>query len=404
MHRLALLAFAFVPLLSAEPPRRPFPQHMRYAPGTIKPGGFSQAQQDADVIKAYQDWKAAYLVLAGDQYRIAFGKKNPNKARTVSEGQGYGMVITALMAGSEAQAQTIFDGLWKFARAHPSSGDARLMAWQVPTAKGDKPDSAFDGDADIAYALLLADRQWGGTGTIPYKEEAMRLIEAIKASTIGPNSKLPLLGDWVKGSTSYNEWQTRSSDFVYGNFRAFGRATGDATWAQVVTATQSVVTSLQASASPATGLLPDFIVAQSKAPFVPKPAPPKFLEDTKDGAFNYNACRDPWRIATDALLNNDAVSLAQARKMSAWIAKATGGDPGKLRAGYKLDGRPLSGSDYFTTAFAAPFGVAAMTDATQQAWLDKLYARLRTAREDYFEDSINLLCLLVMTGNFWDPG
>ena len=191
---------------------------------------------------------------------------------------------------------------------------------------------------------------------------------------------------------------------MYGHFRAFGHAAGDSTWDQVITATQAAVTSLQASFSPATGLLPDFIVAQSMNPFVPKPAPPKFLEDAKDGAFNYNACRAPWRIATDALLNNDATSMAQSRKMSAWIAKATGGDPGKLRAGYQLNGKPLSGSHYFTTAFVAPLGVAAMTDPRQQAWLDKLYASVRTAREDYFEDSINLLCLLVMTGNFWNPG
>ncbi|MDB6073611.1 MAG: hypothetical protein JWO89_1251, partial [Verrucomicrobiaceae bacterium] len=324
------------------------------------------------------------------------------KSQTVSEGQGYGMVILAMMAGADAQAQIIFDGLWRFVRANPSSGDARLMAWQIPTAKGDSPDSAFDGDADIAYALLLADKQWGSTGPILYKEESMKMIAGIKAATIGPTSKLPFLGDWVKNS-SHTEWETRSSDFMYGHFKAYGRATNDAVWPQVVTATQSAATSLQATFSPITGLLPDFIVAKTLNPFTPKPAPPKFLEDATDGDFYYNACRDPWRIGTDALINNDATSLAQARKLSAWIATATGGDPNKLRAGYKLSGTPVSGSDYFTTAFVAPFGVAAMTDGTQQAWLNKIYASVRTAREDYFEDSINLQCLLVMTGNFWDP-
>ena len=394
-----------LPAIAQTAPRHPFPQHLTYAAGTIRPTNYTQAQQDTDVRNAYTAWKASYLTAVTAtpaQYRIAFGKAGPNHAKTVSEGQGYGMVIAALMAGADTQAQSVFDGLWRFVRAHPSSGDARLMAWEVPTAKGDDPDSAFDGDADIAYSLLLADKQWGSAGTINYKAEALKVIAGIKASTIGPASKLPLLGDWVKGS-SYTEWQTRSSDFMTGHFRAYERATGDTTWAQVITATQSTTASLQTTFSPGTGLLPDFIVAGSMNPFIPKPAPAKFLEDVTDGSFYYNACRDPWRIGTDALLNNNAVALTQVRKMSAWIATATGGNPARLRAGYKLTGIPLSGSDYFTVAFVAPFGVAAMTNPTQQAWLNKIYASVRAAREDYFEDSINLQCLLVMTGNFWDP-
>ncbi len=402
---LALALVLSLNVAAQTAPRHPFPQHVTYAPGTIKPTNFTQAQQDTDVRNAYAAWKGNF-VLAVDatplQQRIAFGKANPNRAKTVSEGQGYGMVITVLMAGHDAQAQVVFDGLWHFVRANPSSGDNRLMAWEIPTAQGDTPDSAFDGDADIAYALLLADKQWGSAGAINYKAEALKVIAGMKAATIGATSKLPLLGDWVKDS-SYTEWQTRSSDFMYGHFRAYGRATGDATWSLVVKATQSAATSLQAAFSPTTGLLPDFIVAKSMKPFVPKPAPANFLEDANDGAFYYNACRDPWRMATDALLNNDAVSLTQVRKMSAWIARTTAGDPRKLRAGYKLTGTAVSGSNYFTTAFVAPFGVAAMTNASQQAWLNRVYASVRLARGDYYEDSINLLCLLTMTGNFWDP-
>ena len=402
---LALVLMFVANAQSQSVPSRPFPQHAKYAPGTIKPTNDTQAQQDTDVRKAYAKWKTSFVfpvTATPAQYRIAFGKAKPNRTKTVSEGQGYGMVIVALMAGEDKQAQSVFDGLWRFVRAHPSSGDSRLMAWEIPTAKGDSPDSAFDGDADIAYALLLADKQWGSTGGINYHMEALNLIAAIKASTIGPNSHLPLLGDWVKGS-DHTEWQTRSSDFMYGHFRTFGRLTKDIAWTQVVTATQEAAASLQSVFSPKTGLLPDFIVAKTMNPFVPQPAPPKFLEEVTDGAYAYNACRDPWRIGTDALINNDAESMAQARKISSWIASVTGGDPSKIRAGYQLSGAPTKGSDYFTTAFVAPFGVAAMTQPSQQIWLNKIYAAIRSQSEDYFEDSINLLCLLVMTGNFWDP-
>ena len=39
--------------------------------------------------------------------------------------------------------------------------------------------SATDGDLDIAYALLLADVQWGSIGEINYRGEAERTLEAI---------------------------------------------------------------------------------------------------------------------------------------------------------------------------------------------------------------------------------
>jgi hypothetical protein len=103
------------------------------------------------------------------------------------------------------------------------------------------------------------------------------------------------------------------------------------------------------------------------------------------------------------MVNGDPVSLKLAGKISAWIEKAAGGDPKKIRAGYLLDGTPIKGSNYFTSVFVAPFGVAAMCSPSQQKWLDDIYAAVRTAREDYFEDSVALLCLLAMTGNFWDP-
>lgn len=390
-------------------PQVPFPAHSAYPGAAIRVSNFSQAQQDSDVRAAYDDWKASYVIQLTTtpvQYRIAFGKRNPNQSKTVSEGQGYGMVITALMAGYDPQAKEIFDGLWAFSRAHPSVVDARLMAWQVPTAKGDDADSAFDGDADIAYALLLADRQWGSGGTVEYMARAREVIAGIKASTIGTQSHLPLLGDWVgasRNSGKYTQWQTRSSDWMPGHFRSWGRATGDDSWSVVVTTIQDAGTKLQTDSSPTTGLLSDFIVSNIRSPFTPKPAGANFLEDKNDGNFYYNACRDPWRIGTDAILNNDATSLAQSRKLSTWIEKATGGNPRKIRAGYKLDGTPVTGSNYFTSVFVAPLGVAAMTSASQQKWLNGIYSAVRGARENYYEDSVTLLCLIVMSGNFWDP-
>jgi endo-1,4-beta-D-glucanase Y len=388
-------------------PQRPFPQHLVYAPGTIRPNHRTRAQQDDDVRAAYDHWKASYLVVAegtapdgGALYRVTVGTTNAD--RTVSEGQGYGMMIVAIMAGYDPHAQTIFDGLWQFSRAYPSNIDNRLMGWQVPVDP-DSNDSAFDGDSDIAYALLLADKQWGGDGTINYRAEAERVIDGILESTIGPTSRLPMLGDWVDpNGTLYNQYTPRSSDFMPGHFRAFGRATGNSVWTEVINASQTTISSIQSNFSPATGLLPDFIVPVSSTDHTPKPAPAGFLEGPHDGNYYYNAVRAPWRIGTDALLNNDAVSLAQTRKIANWAQVATSGVPTNIKPGYMLNGTPIPPGDYFTTLFAATLGVAAMTELSQQQFLNDIYDAVYNTYEDYYEDSVTLLCLLVMTGNYWD--
>jgi endo-1,4-beta-D-glucanase Y len=309
------------------------------------------------------------------------------------------MLIVPLMAGYDPDAQIIYDGLFEFVKAHPSEIDPRLMDWNIPEPEGNA--SAFDGDADIAYGLLLADAQWGSDGKINYKVEAEKTIGGILESTIGKESRLPMLGDWVNvGEPQYNQYTPRSSDFMLVNFRAYGKATNDPVWNDVVLQSQKVMLEIQNKYSRETGLLPDFIGRNDQG-FTP--APPNFLEAETDGDYNYNAGRVPWRVGMDAVLSGDETSRAIALKISHWIEFSTQGDPMNIRSGYKLNGVPLPDSDYFTTFFISPMGVAAMSDPAQQEWLNAVYDSVYGQKIDYYEDSVNLLCMLVMTGNFWTP-
>ncbi|MCE9647167.1 MAG: beta-glucanase [Chloroflexi bacterium] len=391
--------------VSPQPIARPFPQHAQYISNSILPNHRSQAELDDDVRTFYEYWKSEYLIqdgMTGDGrllYRVAFGKNKDAQKTTVSEGQGYGMLILPVMAGYDPDAQTIFDGLFAFARAHPSEVDSRLMDWNVPNPEGN--DSAFDGDADIAFGLLLADAQWGSDGRVNYRAEAEKMISGILESTIGPASHLPMLGDWVDANGGdYNQFTPRSSDFMLLNFRAFAQATGNPAWDDVIRQSQAVIAAIQKEHSPETGLLPDFIVVRDG---VPQPAQSNFLENVTDGAYNYNAGRDPWRLGLDALIHDDPDSRASTLRISHWIQNSAGNDPMNIRAGYALDGTPLPNSDYFSTFFIAPMGVAAMNDPAQQQWLNAIYDSVRTTHEDYYEDSVTLLCLMAMSGNFWVP-
>lgn len=409
--QIALCLSTLAPGALAAPPQLPFPQHRPYAAAALSPSHRTRDQLEADVRAAYDRWKSHYLRQMGTEadgqprYRVLL-HATP-QAETVSEGQGYGMMIVAFLAGHDPQAQTIFDGLWEFARDHRSDIDPHLMDWHVPASEASEADdnSAFDGDADIAFALLLADRQWGSGGRIDYRQEAETLMAAILASTIGAESRYPLLGDWVvpDGEPPYSQFTPRSSDFMPDHFRAFHRASGNPAWLEVLAAIQAATSAVQSRFAPLSGLLPDFLVPTSPSDLRLKPAPPNFLEAPTDGAYSYNAGRVPWRLGTDALVHGDLTSAAQVRKIAQWIAGAAGGDPHAIQPGYELSGAPVAGDSFFSTFFAAPFGVAAMLEPGQQAWLNAVYDAVRGETQGYYEDSVTLLCLLVMAGNWWDP-
>lgn len=351
------------------------------------------AKMDTAVYDYFQVYKKRYIISEQrNQYRVATDKTDTR--RTVSEGQGYGMLIVALMADRDRDAQRIFDGLWRFSRAHISPLSNHLMSWEVPEkSKGN--DSAFDGDADIAYALIVADHVWGSSGAINYKKEALNVIEAIWKYTIGPQSHLPLLGDWVAHSgKKYNQYTVRTSDFMPGHFRAFYRFTGDAKWLRVVKATQDAILDVQ---HPKTGLVPDFIgYDQKKKHYVA--VKEGFLEH-HDGAYYYNACRVPFRIGIDALLNNDLRSKEIVQRISNWVERTSQSDPLKIKSGFKLDGTVIG--DYFSIVFTAPFGVAAMS--ADKVWASKIYDEVKKRHENYYEDSVALLSMMAMSGRFIDP-
>lgn len=409
----AVLALAGVGISHATDPQRPFPQHAAYTAGTIKPNHRIQSVLDQDVRDAYAAWKQRYLaqtVLTEPdghaRYRVLFGPTNTASDATVSEGQGYGMLIVALMAGADPAAQTIFDGLWEYFNDHRSVIDNRLMAFYVradETSQAGEDDSAYDGDADIALALLIAQAQWGNAGRIDYRARALDVLAGQAASVMGPASKLPLLGDWVEpAGAQYNQYTVRSSDFMPGHAQVFFAATGNTLWRDSQTAMADAIDDIQLLHSPSTGLLPDFLRRNTAMPPRFEPVAAGFLEGAHDGHYDYNAGRDPWRLATHVLLHGDARTRVQVQRMTDWIATSTGGNAMLIRPGYLLNGTPIA-TNYFTSFFAAPFGVAAMLDPPRQSWLNAVYDSVRTRQEGYYEDSVTLLCLLVMTGNFWDP-
>lgn len=380
---------------------KPFPQQVSY-PGIVKPNHVTQTEMNQAVAEYYDYWKAKYLKhdlksLPGGYYVKGDITGDPDgfTALGSSEGQGYGMIITALMAGYDPEARTIYDGLFKTARAYKSSGNPNLMGWVVaddPAAQGHFG-SATDGDLDIAYSLILAHNQWGSGGPVNYLQEAKKMItDGIKTSYVTKTYRLNL-GDW----DAKDALNTRPSDWMFSHLRAFYEVTEDETWIHVIDSLYNVYRQFSEAYSPNTGLISDFVVGNP-----PKPAPEWYLDEFKEtNLYYYNASRVPLRVVMDYALYGDTRGKAIADKLAAWIQSKTGGAPAGIKNGYKLDGSAVG--DYATAVFAAPLISAGTASSANQAWVNAGWDWMIHQKEDYFSDTYNLLNMLFLSGNWWKP-
>jgi len=385
--------------------KKPFPQHVIYQAGCILPNHISRGQMDDSVRTFYKAWKHRYIKHGCNtgEFYVWFEGQDPHNKQCVSEGQGYGMIITALMAGADTAAQTIYNGLYRYYKAHPSKSDAYLMAWaQKKGCRNLDGTSATDGDMDIAYSLLLADAQWGSSGGINYGEEGRRMISSIMQKEINQKTFSILISNSSEHD-SKDYFDMRTSDFMPAHFRAFRAFSGDTRWDSVIARNYQLFKHLQDVYSPEAGLFPDFITnIRQKG----KPAQPYYLETRHDGVYNFNACRIPWRIATDFIVNGEPRAADIVRKINRWIRTTTKNNPDNISAGYSLGGDDLKHRYYEALCFIGPFSVAAMVDKDNQPWLNKLWdymVNFRLKEFDYYDNSIKMINMIILSGNYWTP-
>lgn len=382
----------------------PFPQHNRYFKGTIRPNHISQDKIDGQVLDFYKNWKKQYVHEAIDPNQAyVYFEEEGSKLQSVSEGQGYGMIIETMMAGADPDAKKTFDHMLNYVLAHPSNPSTSLMAWsQLKDNKDKDATSATDGDMDIAYALLLADAQWGSGGKYNYKNSAVKMIGDIMKDEINGETYNILLSDAVK-SDSKDYYDARSSDFMPLHFKLFEEATGDIRWRKVLDHNYALFSHMQKTFSPDAGLVPDFIIEINRHA---KPAKARYLESRYDGYYNYNACRVPMRIAVDYLLTGDRRSYEMIRIINKWIRETTSENPDNISAGYTLAGDDIKSRKFEALSFICPFAVAAMIDPSNQQWLNAVWDYMngfKLAEFDYYDNSIKMLCMLTISGNYWIP-
>lgn len=371
--------------------RFPFPQNQRLPHLT-----YPQKADAGDARAAFERWRDEIVTSEGARGGLRTRRPDTPDGQansTVSEGIAYGMIISVMF-----DDQAMFDGFWTYARCFLNKSG--LMDWYI-APDGQKPlavGAASDADEDMAWALVMADRQWGGSGALgeSYASIARRLIDSIYATEVDhgswPDMFLP--GDDWRGRDVFNP-----SYFAPNQYRLFGEVSGDVKgWQRVIDRGYEV---LERSLNDSSGNRDNGLVpAWCDSSGTPVEAFPGAMKN-----YQYDSARTPFRISQDYALSRDERARAYLAKTSAFFARV-GADA--IVDGYTLDGKPAPdprspAENPGSAVFVATAAAGAMHDPKYASFVDAAYARVRTGRlltrSRYYNHCWTVLGLLQLTGN-----
>ena len=380
---------------------KPFPQDSAMVGACPKPTGAS----GKFLVDMYLRWKTRFVVTSGNQSRVV---RPENQNDTVSEGIGYGMLIAVYMGD-----RTLFDGLYAYWVAHPANtGDSNtLMDWCVNGGGGNGSTgtscngdgSATDADEDVAWALIQAGKQWGGT----YAASALAMVKQIFAKDIDPTG-IP------RGGNQYlTPNPTNPSYFAPAYYRVFAGIDAGDNWAGAITASYA---GLKANAATFGGGLVSAWCSGGCGTLAGNQGSANAADDMK---YQYDAHRVPWRFGLDACWNSTSANAADAKAFllsntNFFVSKSTNGI-GRVFDIYQMGGVVSSNGVPNSMSAVGTAGVGAManaaTSATAKAFLDRAYRFILDASYTsdpasastgytYFNATVGLLTALTMSGNF----
>ena len=361
----------------------------------------------------YNNWIAKFYVTYEEEvpaseepYLGAMVEKLKGSARikfdsplnTVSEGIGYGMLITYFMKDWEK-----FNRLFKYYQAYPVSAADGLffMKWMV---KGDEfkggfsadatGGSATDADLDVMTALFLA---YGETGNVEYLNYAKGIAGAIYSTEVNPTTHLFMPGndglhmnDGYVYNTSYFSLVGIRLAIKYDTERS-------AAWQQVLDATYAYMLKVQAAGN---GLWPDW----SNADGIPTNPENNSSTGKLCDFYGLEGVRIPLRIMWDYNWFGDDRAKTLAETAGNFAFASTGGDISKTLIKYIYQGeQPKAGQGgaHFRGAFCSLWTVNATLSAYTPACNELIVnTPFKTTNSLYFEPSMQLLYSLFLNGFF----
>lgn len=367
---------------------------------------YPKLYRNEDVQAAYTQWKNDTVTSDGAKgFRRVKRPNEPGleKDSTVSEGIAYGMLLAVYM-----DDQALFDDLWQYEQQFLDK--TGLMNWYIKadgSGVGSNPSGAgpaTDADEDMGFALVLADKQWGGQGKLKskYIDLAKGQIGAVWNNEVynyqylkpWPANDLPAL------NLSY---------FAPAFYKVFAKVdTANASnWKKL---TDAMYTALSASLNASNGNADNGLVP-AWCDTAGKPNGGAF--GASGGAsptnYQYDSCRTPFRVGLDYCWNGDTRAQAYVAKTSNFFS---GIGASKIVDGYDLNGTPQpqyqtgDKSQVQSASFLGPAAVGAMSSATYQSFVNDAYGILVTGKATvggtYYDESWLVQSLLMMTANYLD--
>ncbi|GAA2916138.1 glycosyl hydrolase family 8 [Enterococcus pseudoavium] len=331
----------------------------------------------------YQKWRTAY-VTQSDEGSFIKTNNQANINLSLSEGHGYGMLITMEAAKRGWATESDFDDLYRYYQNFQISAKNPLMSWRQTFNEDQKVEkettNATDGDLDIAYALIEASEQWPNSQT-DYKTAAKHLLAAIKTHNYNSNNQLLTVGDWATPDSNFYNL-IRPSDIVPSYFDKFATFSDDHFWLTLKENSLKALATL--SKQHKSGLIPDFAWAKDGTVLSAKK---NDIAGANDGNYGANACRIPWRLASS---NDQESNQILSKMMNFFLAEDT------ITEGYTLSGKALSQSQ--SKSFSAPILYAATKKEAYENLVDSQSWVLQKSLSgsDYYGETLTTLITLQM--------
>lgn len=361
-----LLAFG----LSQAAVNFPYPQSTNYGGNGIV---LSNQAEAATQLKSAFDYYLKNKYKESGSYAAI--EKDPGSY--VSEGTGYGMLMMVYFSDNTTSYQSQFDKLWAFYKA--GSNEHGLMNWAFGTLNpsNNHANAATDAEMDVAAALIMASYQFGDE---KYLTEARTLLKNVKQYEFEENG-LHKPGD------AWND-KKNPSYIAPAYYRLFAKVdTENATFWNTTAMNANYALLETNSAEYSTGLFDNWSDASGKG---------------MDKYYGYDAARTPWRLAQDFYWFGESKAKTMLDKLGTWVsAKAASAMNGTIeRSGNTM------WNDHNST-FVATLMTSLVTDASRQGKLDEYWKEaVSLGNEAYFEQSMKVLCGLLVSGNmpnFMDP-
>lgn len=357
---------------------------------------YPQQANASDVRRAFEAWRREIVTSEGALGFLRTRRPDTPDGvanSTVSEGIAYGMMIAVMM-----DDQSLFDAFWQYALRWLNANG--LMDWYIA------PDGsrrlglggATDADQDMAWALIMADRQWGTSAALdePYLSYAQRQVERLWQFEVDHESYPGMLlpGDEWRGKNVFNP-----SYFAPSQYRLFGQVSGNEEgWQTVIDRGYAIINRALDAAGDARsfGLVPAWCTDDGN----PTEAFPGAMTN-----YQYDSARTPFRIVQHWACDGDERAQQYLQKVIGFFERV-GAD--EIVDGYQLDGTPapdphsLRPTD--SAVFVGSVGAGAMYDVRFESLLEGCYSRVRTGtlltRSRYYNHCWTVLSLLMMSGNF----